>query len=1062
MTNQELQKDPAKLSVIPELQTLANNGGQNSEAYAITQLAAEGKIDQKAQMKIAKTLGNPNKMKSKGYQYLMKSIAKNKFGKISSTVTSLLDALSMGGKAEEFATEELRKISASEYGPMSSLNEKKLLKNVSEAIEEQIKLEAIQSTGAKANAVLDKNENSSRLDSILKLEIDNLKVPNMPADLVKKLDEYGIKEYELVKKALPKYKQLKDLYAQLESDPTVKSKIDTLNSELEKIEEQVSNLRNEAQEFRDEQIGYFNMVLKLLRDCELTKSEVGINPANTENIFMREEISKLKIKKVSVVKDEDKSVGDPTETGVEILITYVDKNGKEQTADSLVFRKMLMAADAESEDVRIEDIPGLKEGAVYQTSQLVDPNSTHKELKKFTVKRIYQDANGQTLIELDKPVLKTSKNKLPNSMDDSVRHDRVEQTYTPGGFFKLINTNDYRPEKSPKNPQIKPTILKNDNANNKRKFLAGGANTPSINGNDEGQNDDKLPELDGPTGVRGRPEALQFDEVFKAGDMTFGERNVIENIWMNTRFLSVGDLWEMGKSMYEYYIRRFERRQKEKYSTIGQELPFFAPEMRRVNQSAETEQVQQFIDSFDQKGVYEIQDRLRLTTNRDEMKAAFTTLTNKGQMRWDDISMWNNLNKFLDDSKKIPIPKNGDPYTVVSKTDKRNGMEFMKDAIDSIWGEGSYNDWYSKNKSTFRSNSQGYAEEGKELENLDGGHRRKLSFLLKEHKEGRYVDPHEYEGLIIHAIDNGKAGMEDKLYYMIAGVAYENDSGRTILSMDRMAHINSEMLGKFPILDYICASVKRKDGGSHKFTKDDYKQWLKYFDQGDPTNCVPTQGVHDYLWRYILPSDETQNRINKALRDAERIDHEDLYVYVPPATESVVKNMCQASAGNKKYATVKGYANVFPGFSKYLKELSEAGNKKKLVEGIKSYVVYAGILTNRFEKAKGDSYQRLDVNTLNSRTIMTPETPKQLMEEMDNAIKKIVYAYGDRELIEMVEKMYTKTGNIELDPDERKKQQDIDYAFQAFGEKFHQVVGSDGGEKMINIMASANLTGMSF
>ena len=42
-----------------------------------------------------------------------------------------------------------------------------------------------------------------------------------------------------------------------------------------------------------------------------------------------------------------------------------------------------------------------------------------------------------------------------------------------------------------------------------------------------------------------------------------------------------------------------------------------------------------------------------------------------------------------------------------------------------------------------------------------------LAVLLAAHKRGAYVDPHEYEGLITHAIECGKSTMFSKLYYII-------------------------------------------------------------------------------------------------------------------------------------------------------------------------------------------------------------------------------------------------------------------------------------------------------
>ena len=565
-------------------------------------------------------------------------------------------------------------------------------------------------------------------------------------------------------------------------------------------------------------------------------------------------------------------------------------------------------------------------------------------------------------------------------------------------------------------------------------------------------------------------EALPYDDVYKVGGMKHTEENFMMKLWNETRFFSVDDFWQMGKAMWEYYDNRFQRRQKEKYSSVGQELPFWAPEMRRINQAAENEQVNQFKESFDQKGIYEIQDRLDNTGNRDELKASLMVLCEKGQMRWDDIDFWENLNRLLyDKNKAIPIPANRDPATRVSETDERTGLAFMKDAIDSLWGDGTYNDWYNQNKSTYSSNLKSYYEEGKELEGVEGGHARRLEELLRIHKNGGYVDPHEYEGLLQHSIEAGKARMGPKIYYMIEGIAHVNQHGRTILSFDRMAHINSDQLMKFPILEYLCAPAPRSSSSgevkSHRFTIDDYKRWVKWFDGGNSMNTKPTKAVDKFMWEFVIPSDDTQNRINKDMRNGENLDHDDMFAYLPPATEEVITDSCKATTGSKKFLTIEGYANAFPGFSQYMRSLAENNNKGKLLESVKSFVRFEAIMTNRFEKATtsaNDKYQRLGESTLHSASICSTTPAIQFIHQTNEAIQQIIRSYGDEELNSIADIIYQEpTGDL-TKSSERKRQDEMNNAFHRFGNVLSRVVQSDNGTKMKQIIEDANFFGMPF
>ena len=556
--------------------------------------------------------------------------------------------------------------------------------------------------------------------------------------------------------------------------------------------------------------------------------------------------------------------------------------------------------------------------------------------------------------------------------------------------------------------------------------------------------------------------ALPYDVIHKVGGMSVQQRGALSELWTNSRFLSVSDVWEMAKAMWEYYDRHFERRQKARYSDVGQDIPYFAPEMQRINQSAENEFVSQYKESFDDAGVLDMLERMRKTYSQDEMKAAFETLCEKGQMRWDDVSIWENINRFAHKDFRIPIPSNRDPATVVSDEDERTGYDFLKGAIDSIWGDGTYNDWYSKNKSTFASNAKGNYETGKELENKEGGPQKKLAELLRRHKMGEFVDPHEYEGLILFMVEYGKGGMHDKIYYMVEGVAARNADGRTILPYDRMAHINSEVMVRFPLLQYMCDSMNR-EGGSHKPTIDDYEYWANIFDRGDvgnPENCYPTAAVDDFLWEEALSSRSTRQRINKAFRDGERIDHDDMYGYVPPATVQVVNDACKALSGSKKFVTIEGYANVFPGFSKYFETLVKTGNTKRMQQAVKSYVRFESIMTDRWKKGD-ESYQRLDADILRRKPVASDTPPIEFINEGNDIVRSIAEAYQDPKLLEIVQTMQTETGDLK-DPIERKKQDKVENALKIFDKHFDRVVTSDNGARMLAVIAGKNLISMQY
>ncbi len=572
------------------------------------------------------------------------------------------------------------------------------------------------------------------------------------------------------------------------------------------------------------------------------------------------------------------------------------------------------------------------------------------------------------------------------------------------------------------------------------------------------------PQGTAPKKVKYNTEVLPYNDIHKVGNMTKAEQGMLSSIWNSTRFLSVSDFWEMGKVMWEYYERRFQRRQKDRYSSVASDVYYFAPEMKRINQSTETESMQQFKDSFDAKGVFEIQDRLTTTTNRDELKACMYTLMEKGQIPWYNVDLWKNLNNFIDivnPSVRIPIPADGDPFTQIAEDDPRTGKDFLKAGIDVLFGEGQYNEWYSGDKSKYQSNARTYYEEGKELEGTDGGHEQRLGELLRQHKNGEYVDPQEYEGLILHSIENGKSSMQAKIYFMVEGVAAVcSKNGRTILPPDRIAHINSEMLPRFPILEYMTARMKRDNGKVARPTQQDYKKWADIFDDGnssDPTKHTPKGAVDRFMWKYVIPSDQTRTRINKAIRNGENLDHDDMFAYLPPATEEVLNDACKATSGSKKFLTIEGYANVFPGFSQYMRTLADDDKRERLVEALRSYVRFEGIMTDKYEKGK-DKYQRMSDNVLNASkgTVCTPGRPPQVfINGMNEVVDRVVEAYNDTDLNSLYETMHINAAETDHRAQER-----IKLAFDTFGRTLQKVVKGDNGAKMVQIVRAANLEGM--
>ena len=565
-----------------------------------------------------------------------------------------------------------------------------------------------------------------------------------------------------------------------------------------------------------------------------------------------------------------------------------------------------------------------------------------------------------------------------------------------------------------------------------------------------------------------KEEALDYDKTGMIGQTYIPEQNYLIGLWQRTRVLASDDFMGLFKSMYEYYERRWQRRSKEKYSMVGEGLPYWGTEMGRIKQQAENEEVNQNMEAMENWGEWQVQDTLRKTSNKDQAKACFQVLSKKGVIRWDDVEMWEMLNRFVPQGVRVPIPPGHDP-NVQDKETGLMGFDYLKEAIDYMWGEGTYNDWYSENNNVYNQKLKHYYEQGKQTEGdtkHNGSIEGELSILLRKHKEGEYVEAQQYEGLLHFLIEAGKGSSDGKLYFMIEGVAARNPkTGETLLSLDRLGSINGEFSNQLPMMDYLTHRFVPRKGPDGNivhvpWTMADYESWVKTWDAAeDPKKpCMPNDAVRHHLWNYVLTDEKTIIRNNKGLRSADQMDHDDAHIIIPLADEDLIEDITMSAGGRKRFFTKEGYANAYPGYNQFTKTLADRGESTKLTNTIKGFIRFDGIMSKRYAKGNND-YARLNKAFWDRPSVVDSRFTGWHRAQMQNVIKKIAYAYGDSELIDMVETLHIETESTQ-DSAQAEKQKEVQQALENFGEKFEEVTKIDKGQTMLNVVQSADLSGM--
>lgn len=564
-------------------------------------------------------------------------------------------------------------------------------------------------------------------------------------------------------------------------------------------------------------------------------------------------------------------------------------------------------------------------------------------------------------------------------------------------------------------------------------------------------------------------------------------RSGLREFLRNTQWLCLDDIYQLFKSCWEYYVHDWQTKQKYRYSSVGKNIPWFGKEFERINQSAESENVNRFKESMNEWSVWAVEETLYQSKNKDQAKACLITLSEKGMMRWEDPRLWATLNRFSDSQRKIPIPAIGeDPYHPYKKgagkflgqdVGGKTGIDFIPEVIDSIWGEQTYISWRRQNDGSVEDGIQKAYNKGMELENdpyNTGGLSAELASLLSKHMNNQYVDSQEFEGLLRFMIESGKGSHEDRIYYLLMGTNIKNSQGRTIMGWGRMGTFISKLGNNFPVLDYFTDKGLKRDPKNPKkminraWIRSDFDEFTQEWARtAKEDGYRPSAGVREYLWKEALNSQAFQERLEKAIRNAENIDHDDTPLFIPALKEDEVESVTSNTGGNKRKFSIPGYKNSYVGFGtrvKYLmKKLAHERDLKRrgypafekpclnrITDVLRSFVRYDAVLDSRYLKNQGNKLQRLSDADYRTPCAFDPLNPiGKHQKEMQNLIGEILKKYNVADTDEF-RYIFTRPEGLSKNI-QTKAENDI----KLFGRRFYDLISRDKGEKMLQVIDEA-------
>lgn len=415
-------------------------------------------------------------------------------------------------------------------------------------------------------------------------------------------------------------------------------------------------------------------------------------------------------------------------------------------------------------------------------------------------------------------------------------------------------------------------------------------------------------------------------------------------------FVSIMDIWKTMKQAGEDIKRMWDRRGAAKQASLGRALTDWIPknvpyagrlqdEFYRRDKESEQKEVNEWKEKLGEFDSYDLIAMLRGIRNRDQAKAIFILLTERGRMDWNDQGVWETLNAFSNYSMPIEACARNDVLR-----DK-----WIQKLVADIWGDKDlYTGWRQNNDGAVKSGKDKFTATVDQLSNVGDGMgmgeelRHQLGLYQQWKDTGQTsaeLNPHLYEEILDYAMRNGKMSMEDKLFYLVKGV----DVG--VLSIDRlrtMAGETSGILNRYPWLDYF---YKKNN------SLPEVKALARRLEEpGDPMNPGPKTTM--WLHLEVQRLESTRQRISKAISGtrAENLDHEDVPTLVAQADWVNIDRMTGMVSGTREKLSPEAIRNAYTGFGTKFKVLAQLARlerdgkavftDKDLDEAAKSIVAY--------------------------------------------------------------------------------------------------------------------------
>ena len=421
------------------------------------------------------------------------------------------------------------------------------------------------------------------------------------------------------------------------------------------------------------------------------------------------------------------------------------------------------------------------------------------------------------------------------------------------------------------------------------------------------------------------------------------------------------DLQKVWSIASEWTSRRLERSRSKRVGQFGRSTLGFlnnAPwplkyfntlpsDYNKEVENAEQGEVQKYKDAYGNKDLWDVLGILYRSRDLDEFKACMFLLTDAGRIRWDDQRLLKQLNYFQG-SVQFSMNMNVHYMDLSAYYDKLNI------AFTAMYDADTFKGFFNSNISNYEGKKNGFTEACNSQSESEGGLRVMLDGQLKNWRESMLsgatpnFDPLFYEKIIDYSIERGKLGSEEKMYYLIQGIAMG------ILPQDRGAVLDGKYLNNYPPLEFFTSDSP--GGHGSRPTMEDFKE-IALMNKGE---------FNDYFHNHIMQLPKVKERANKAItQPGVSIDHDDLTAIAPAFDIGGIKTLLKRNTDGKTTIPVTGLANTATGLIAYLHNYAHHSTERDtgrddLKRLIGSFTAYEAILNGRMYKNQELAYFRLD------------------------------------------------------------------------------------------------------